>query len=159
VSKKFAIAIASVAILVLLVWCSSSDNLSRVHPSVGSLREPFKRVNVDYYLDGGSVGIDITDRDGVRIQLAIPIDDGPGDTRTYHRLYVGTLYYKQTNATELPFTKDTKRFLVNVIRRYGTGPDRDCSLIALGSPGDRIGVYGRLLLRKATGTEKDYTLW
>jgi hypothetical protein len=159
--KKLIIAIAcvGVAILGLLLWPSSYD-ISRVNLSIRTLRQPYQRVSAEYFLDGGSVGMEIVDRDGQKIELAVPIYDGPGDECTYHRLYLGARYWKNTNAVEVPFTEDTKRFLADVISHYATGPDRDCSLIALrGSPRDYVDVYGRALLRKATGKEKDYTLW
>ena len=152
--KKLAIAIALLAVfsLALLLWPFSPYDLSRVHPSIRSLPQPYQSVTADSYLDGGSVGIEIIDRDGQKIQLAIPIHDDPSDTRTYHRLYLGARYAKNTNAIEIAFTEDTKRYLANVIGRYATGPDRDCALIALrGSPRDYVNVYGRALLSRVTG--------
>jgi hypothetical protein len=162
--KKLIVGIAVVAagIAVLLLWPSPRYDLARVQPSIRSLRQPYQRVTADYYLDGGSIGMEIVDRDGQKLQLAIPIYDGPGDTRTYHRLYLGAQHSKHTNAVEVPFTKDTKSFLAEVIVRYATGLDRDLSLIALrGSPRDYVDVYGRALLKKLTGKDKaqGYTLW
>jgi len=157
-----AIAIVAAAVPVLLLWPFPRYDPARVHPSIRTLRQPYQRVTADYYLDGGSVGLEIIDRDGQKLQLAIPIYDGPGDTRTYHRLYLGARYFKNTNAVEISFTEDTKRFLAEVIGRNATGPDRDLSLIALrGSPRDYVDVYGRALLNKATGKDKEqgYTLW
>jgi hypothetical protein len=152
--KKLVIAIAVVVSLVLLfLLCPFAPYApSRVHPTVWSLPRPYQSVTADYYLDGGSVGMVIVARDGQRLELAIPICDGPGDTRTYHRLYLGARYAKHTNAVEVAFTDDTKRYLADVIGRYAAGPDRDCALIALrGSPRDSADVYSRALLHRVTG--------
>src|SRR5580765_4003022 len=146
--KKLVISLSVIVtvLAVLFLWPSSLYDLSRVHPSIRGLQEPYQSVTADYYLDGGSVGMEIIDRDGQKIQLAIPISDGPGDTGIYHRLYIGARYSKDANAVEVVFTKDTKRFLADVLSRYPAGPesDRDLALIALrGSARDYVGVYGR----------------
>jgi hypothetical protein len=162
--KKIVIATLATALvlLTLLFWPHLSFDFSRVHPRVQALQQPYQRVTADYYLDGGSVGIEIVDRDGQKLDLAIPIYDGPGDMRTYHRLYVGARYSSHTNAVEVVFTEDTKRYLADVIGRYAMGPDRDSALLALrGSSRDYVDVYGRGFLRKVTGKDKQegYTLW
>ncbi len=127
-------------------------DLARVHPSIRNLQQPYQSVTAGYYLDGGSVGMKIIDANGQKLELAIPIYDGPGDPRTYHRLYLGAQYSTRTNAVEVPFTEDTKRYLADVIGRYAAGPDRDCALIALrGLPRDYVDVYGRALLNKVSG--------
>lgn len=162
--RKAVISLVAVAVVVagLLLWPFSRYDLSQVNPSIRSLRQPYQRVTADYYLDGGSIGIEIIDRDGQKVQLAIPIYDGPGDTLTYHRLYLGARYSTHSNAVAVAFTEDTKRFLADVIGRHATGPDRDSALIALrGSPRDYVDVYGRGLFRKVTGRDREegYTLW
>ena len=86
------------------------------------------------------------------MKLAVPINDGPGDKLTYHRLFVGATYASRTGAVEVPFTPDTKRCLANVIARQASGPERDAALIALrGSPFDYAVVYARSLFRRLTG--------
>jgi hypothetical protein len=153
--------VVAATILVLLLLPFFRYDLAGVHPSIRSLRQPYQRVIADYFLDGGSVGLEIIDRDGQKVQLAIPIYDGPEDTNKYHRLYLGARYFKRTNAVEIPFSRDTKMFLADIIRRNATGPDRDLSLIALrGSPRDYVDVYGRALLKKVTGKDKQegYTM-
>jgi hypothetical protein len=162
--KKVVIPILVVVLvlLLLLFWPFLRYDFSEVHPHVQALHQPYQRVTADYYLDGGSVGIEIIDRDGQKLDLAIPIYDGPGDTRTYHRLFVGARYFSHTDAVEVAFTEDTKRYLADVIGRHATGFDRDCALLALrGSPRDYVDVYGRGFLRKVSGKDKEvgYTLW
>jgi hypothetical protein len=73
--KRVAIAIAAVAVLslVLALRRFSSYSISRVDPRIRGLQQPFQTVNTGFYLDGGSVGIEIIDRDGKKIQLATPI--------------------------------------------------------------------------------------
>ncbi len=137
----------------IFLWPFSFD-LRRVHPSIRDLQKPYRSVTADYYLDGGSVGLDITDRDGRRVQLAIPVYDGPGDPQMHHRLFIGSTYVSQTRtgATEVAFTPDTKRYLADIIDRHATpGPDRDGALLALrGSPRDRATIYTRALWSRVT---------
>lgn len=144
------VALAALAAFVLL--CSPTYDMARVHPSIRILQQPFRSVTADYYLDGGSIGMDITDRDGRRLKLAIPIYDGPGDPRTYHRLFLGARHSSYTGAVEVAFTEDTRRFLCDIISRQAVpGPDRDSALIALrGTPLDYADVYSRVLLRRVT---------
>ncbi len=150
--------VSSVVVVVIVLtavwlWPFSSYDLSRMHPSIRSLVRPYRSVTAEYYLDGGSVGIDITDQNGQRLQLAIPNYDGPGDKRTYHRLFIGATYASRTGAVEIAFTEDTKRCLADIIGRYATpGPDRDSAVIALrGSPLDYAEVHTRVLLNRFTG--------
>src|SRR5439155_6359273 len=121
----------------LFLWPPGSYDLSRVEPSIQRLQRSYQRVAAEYYLDGGSIGVTITDHAGRELKLAVPINDGPGDKLTYHRLFVGATYASRTGAVEVPFTPDTKRCLANVIARQASGPERDAALIALrGSPFD-----------------------
>ena len=144
--KKIIITVLTVvALAAFFLLRSPSYDMARVHPSIRSLQQPFKSVTTYYFLDGGSIGMDITDRDGQRLQLAIPVYDGPGNTRTYQRLFLGTTHASRTGAVEVAFTDDTRRFLSDVISRYSApGPDRNSALIALrGSPRDYVDVYSR----------------
>jgi hypothetical protein len=151
--RKVVIAILVVVLILLslLFWPFSSYDFSLVHSRIQALQKPYQRVAADYYLDGGSVGIEIVDRDGQKLELAIPLYDGPSDPCTYHRLFLGARYSTYSNAVEVAFTQDTKRYLADMIGRYATGVDRDCALIRLrGLPRDYVEVYGRALLSRIT---------
>ena len=154
VRKWIIIAVAGALICAAIFFWPSSFDLSRVHPSIRGLQKPYRSVTADYYLDGGSVGLDITDRDGQRLQLAIPVYDGPGDTRMHHRLFIGRTYVGQTRtgATEVAFTQDTKRYLADIIDRHATpGSDRDSAILTLrGSPRDRATIYTRAVWSRVT---------
>jgi len=135
------------ALIVLWIWPFSPYDLSKVHPSIQSLKQPYQKVFASYYLDGGSVGLKITDKDGQVLQLALPVSDGPA----YQRLYFGATHASDTNAVEVVFTEDTKRCLIDIIERHAEGMDRDVALIALrGAPRDYIGGLSRAVFRKNT---------
>jgi hypothetical protein len=67
------VGILGLAAIVALGWPSPGYSRSRVDPSLTTLREPFRSVVAAYYLDGGSVGIRITDRDGQVREYALPV--------------------------------------------------------------------------------------
>ncbi len=141
--------IALIALAILWAWPFSSYNLSKVHPRIQSLKQPYQNVFAGFYLDGGSVGVKITDKDGQVLQLAVPVHDGPGEKQKYHRLYLGATHASDTNAVEVPFTEDTRHCLIDIIERNTEGMDRDAALISLrGAPRDYIRAFTRMLLRK-----------
>jgi hypothetical protein len=137
---------------VFLLWPFSAYDRSQVHPSIRNLHQPYRSVIASYYLDGGSVGVDITDRDGQQVQCAVPVHDGLDDKRKHHRLFLGGTHIDLTNTFEVVFTSDTKRCLADIIDRFATpGSDRDLALIALrGNPHDYAMVFTGALLRKVS---------
>jgi len=149
--KKIIITVAAVLVLlaVLLLWPFSSYDLSRGHSSIHSLEKPYRSVTAEYYLDGGSVGIDITDRNGQRLQLAIPVY---ADDHTRRRLFMGATHISETNVVEISFTRDTKRCLADIVDRYAApGTDRNCAVIALrGNPRDYARICTQILLSRVT---------
>jgi len=136
--------------LMALYFCLSPRyDISQVHPSIRDLKPPYRQVKANYFLDGGSIGMEITDHDGQKLQLAIPISDGIGDARTYHRLYLGAKHTSFSNAVEVAFTADTRKFLVDMLDNQASGIDRNAALIALrGSPLDYVKVYTWSLFEK-----------
>lgn len=133
----------------LLLWRPNAYDRSQVHPAVRDLPRPFQKVNAEYYLDGGSVGLEITDRTGHITRLAIPVGGGPGDSRRYHRLFLGALHARNSNAVEVAFSKDTRRYLTEILQKEASGINRDMALICLrGSFRDYFEVFGRVVYRK-----------
>jgi hypothetical protein len=81
----------------MLVWRSPRYDLDCVHPAIEALQVPYQSLTVCHYLDGGSLGIAIIDRDGKQLKLALPCAEDPG-TR-FNRLFLGALHALETNAT------------------------------------------------------------
>jgi hypothetical protein len=136
--KKLIISIAFLAILLaaVLLWPAAGYDISRVHPCLRELATPYQSVGTSYYLDGGSIGITITDRDGRKLQLALPVSEERG--RSYPQLFMGATHRSKTNAVEIAFSEDTRRMLISVIEDHRTpGDSSDIALISLrGSPRD-----------------------
>lgn len=74
---------------------------------------------------------------------------GPGDSRRYHRLFLGALHARNSNAVEVAFSKDTRRYLTEILQKEASGINRDMALIYLrGSFRDYFEVFGRVVYRK-----------
>lgn len=88
-------------------------------------------VKTAHYMDGGSVGIEIVDRNGRAEQFAIPAH--LGDTNRYAQVFVGAMYDSRPGAVEIIEPEDTKRMLVRILQEY---PKRtawdDLALMVLG---------------------------
>jgi hypothetical protein len=142
--KKLVISLFLLAILVaaVLLWPTASYDINRVHPSLGELATPYQSVSTDYYLDGGSIGITIVDRDAHKLQLALPVSQRG---RSYPRLFVGATYSSKTGAVEVAFSEDTRRMLISVIEHHRTAADSsDIALVWLrGAPRDYVRIGGR----------------
>src|SRR6185295_3374497 len=109
------IALFVFTLFVVLFWPTSPYDLSRVHPNLRALKQPYRSVQAATYLDGGSVGVEIIDNDGTKVQAAFPVSfDAP---HRHDRLFIGAMHRSYTGAVEVAYTEDTKRFLVDIIAR------------------------------------------
>jgi hypothetical protein len=100
---------------------------SGVHPDLRSLNLPLQRIRAHYYFDGGSLGMELVDRDGKRIELSIPHWHTADDDTFYKYIYVGAKYMPK-GAAVTPLNIHTKRFLIEMLEE--TSPERE-SKIAL----------------------------
>lgn len=121
---------------------------AKVDPRLTSLEKPYQQVRVAYYMDGGSIGIEIVDKRGRKEQFAIPAH--LGDTNRYTRIFVGAMYDHKQEAVEIIKPEPTKRMLIEILAAM---PDRspwdDYCLMALRrSPTD----VARCLIHKLTGS-------
>jgi hypothetical protein len=148
VRKKLVIGSASISAMALLVWLLSSPRIDpqRVLPGLRDLAKPYRSVRTEYYLDGGSIGVEIMDQDGHRLALALPVSCDRS-SRIYSRLLVGGMHASDTNAAEMPFTVETRKVLIGIIDQSRASPDdpsRDLALLYLRrSPRD----YARICAR------------
>lgn len=143
--KKVIVPLALIGLVAVCIglWPSQHYDPTRVHPSLRKLATPYQSVFTSYFLDGGSVGVRITDRDGRVAAFALPVGSGPG--RSYPRLFVGTTHCSDTNAVEIAFTEDTRRMLISIIDRHQSPADSShMALVCLrGAPQDHARIWGR----------------
>jgi hypothetical protein len=123
-----------------IVWSCREERyeIANVEPEIAGLQRPFSRVTAGYFLDGGSIGMEIIDANGKKLKLALPVG-GEGTKQEYSRLVIGVEHIaelKKTNAPpvkEIELNEDTRRFLTVVLRREAQSDvDRDAALMALG---------------------------
>jgi hypothetical protein len=130
--RKLIIVVCLLAVLLTaaLLWPTAGYDISRVLPQLRELSAPYQSVSTGYYLDGGSVGITIIDRDARTLELALPVS-ADGDSR-YPRLFIGASHASETNALEVAFTEDTRRMLIAIVEEHRSPTDdSDIALAAL----------------------------
>ena len=94
----------------------------KVHPRLLSLQQPYKTVRTYYFMDGGSIGIEIVDREGRKEQFAVLAL--MGEPNPYTRVLVGGLHHRAPGAVELHDPESTRRMLICVLSDY---PNRKAS--------------------------------
>ena len=132
-------------VIVAILWPTASYDIERVDPRLRELVPPFQSVDAGVYLDGGSVGVSIVDRDSRRLELALPVS--PEGGRRYPRLFIGAKHMSKTGAVEVAFSEDTRRMLVSVLEQHAhTTNFNDYALLGLrGAPRDYVRMFGRVV--------------
>jgi hypothetical protein len=129
----------------------ASYDSARVDRSLLALATPYRSVDVCYFWDGGSIGIEILDHDGQQQKFAIPAH--MGDTNRYTRVFVGALYDRHAGAVEVADPEHTKRMLVRILAdKADRTPDEDAWLAALSR---RPVDYAAVLLHRLRGHYDD----
>src|SRR5689334_20903482 len=113
--KKLMIGAAILALPLIIVfwWPSAGYDPNRVHSSLRELKTPYQSVDTSFFLDGGSIGISIADRDSNRLELALPVSAGAPNC--YPRLFIGAVHTNKAVTTEVQFSEDTRRMLISLI--------------------------------------------
>jgi hypothetical protein len=130
-------------LIAVLFWPGPAYSRSRVDPGLLELREPFRSVETDYYLDGGSVGVRITDHDGRIREFALPVSaSGP---RRYERVFIGAMSLSKRGQSpmEISTPEDTKNLLIEIVGQHSP-PDVNtrAALCALrGLPRDYAAIW------------------
>lgn len=127
------------AAAITLLWPFTSYDIDRVLPDLRDLKMPYQTVGTGYYLDGGSIGITIVDRDSRKLELALPVSTN----RSYPRLFIGARNASESEAIEVTFSDDTRQMLISIIEKHHTSDDNsDIALVALrGAPRDHLRSY------------------
>jgi hypothetical protein len=92
-------------------------NYKMVDQRLRALEEPLKSVNICCFGDGGSIGFEIVDREGKTLAFCLPspLDD---PSLTYNNLFVGSLYYTESGASEVLNGHHTKLRLAEMLRSH-----------------------------------------
>ncbi len=120
--------------------------MSKVHPRVRDLQEPLQSLRVGYFLDGGSISINMVDARGTNLQFAVPSWHDGG---VHKSLFIDTLYH-DTNAPGVQISEPahTARHLQAVLHRHVEKiPSVDFPLAIWRN---RTRGFMRVLWRKAT---------
>jgi hypothetical protein len=133
-----------IALACLTFWFfrpSPSYDITRVEPRLRALRKPYQHVKTAYYPDGGSVGIEITDRDGKVEQFAIPAH--LGGTNRYNSVYVGAMHDRKPGAILVSDSEQTKRMLIHVLASTPNRTENDewCLIFLRGRAVDFVHGY------------------
>src|SRR5450756_1882571 len=131
--KRVVIIGCLMAIAIAALWFfqpAPGYDIQRVDSRLRSLQQPYRSVKTAYYMDGGSIGIEIVDRDGRMEQFAIP--SHLGDTNRYTKVFVGAMYDRKPGAVEVSDSEQTKHMLVYILAsKPNRTPDEDFYLFCL----------------------------
>src|SRR5262245_49951689 len=105
----FALFAVLVCIAAWLLQALPSYDIKRVEPRLLALETPYQSVTTSFFWDGGSMGIEIVDRNGKHEMFAIP--SHLGEPEHYTKVFVGAIYDRRPNAVEVSDPEDTKRML------------------------------------------------
>jgi hypothetical protein len=134
--------LAAVTAVTLQAPCKFDE--AKVYPDLRALKEPFRKVTIDYYVaEAGAVGVAITDAGGVEKNFLLPAPARKGGP--YTEVLAGVHYVKEPGGVPVPDPEHTRRRLTDIVVRYGDrGPDADMALLALrGHPVDQLRVWIR----------------
>ncbi len=135
---------AVVALLIFALAMEPPVDLSRVHPRLVALKQPYRSVETSYYLDGGSIGVRITDADGRTVECVMPVSTNRNDP--YPAVWLGTATpgHSLTNGVPLSDPRESQKFLLQAVAnsRPVTGEDVIAMIQARGWPRD----YARALI-------------
>jgi transglutaminase-like putative cysteine protease len=102
------------------------------------LQEPIRVTKALFYLDGGSIGLEIVDGRGATTSFALPISSVSGADR-YTHFALGTVRAAKTNSQQLiPLDSKTRAYIAYLLeRKTPRDTDADIALTSLrGAPRD-----------------------
>ncbi len=100
-----------------------SYDIQRVHPRLRALQQPYQDIKTHLYLDGGSVGIEIVDRNGQQEKFALPVKVTVNPvnerwTTTYKQVYIGAILKADPGAIEIADPENTKWMIASILQAY-----------------------------------------
>jgi hypothetical protein len=143
---KKALVALSIFSLLSCAWVFRPDhkpNMTEVIPELSGMKEPFKRIHSVYYLDGGTVGIQLIDQQDNEISFSLPAPLGGNDR--YKELFKGALHYNEEGSQEISNPQETKARLAQILR---SNPNFNQETdIALASMTGRLRDYLKIFYR------------
>jgi hypothetical protein len=157
--KKGKILIAVFAAVGVLLWFflwpspsyypAPSYVFSRVHPRIQALERPYGRVSFKYYFDR-TVGIEIVDARGQRLELGVSQDVGGSGRPKCHHLTLDRNSPGFPHGVDVACSEDTRRYLMEVIADLQSAEHRNFALVVLrGAPRDHLEFHLRFRLGNA----------
>jgi hypothetical protein len=139
--------ICIVFIGVVFLWPSPCYDLPNVHPELRALQKPYKKVTPTFFLDGGSVGVSIVDANDKQLKLALTIYSNQNAQAKFQDLWIGDTYAHRGSSVKVPFTEDSKQFIIEMVQRYGDDQSNtDIVLLTLrANPRDYAFAFTHLL--------------
>ncbi len=146
---KLLVGIALVA-FVIWVWPESSIDLAKVHPELRALQFPLRKVEIGFYLDGGSIGMRLEDAAGKTLAFNRPYDSFAGKHR---ELRIGSMEPSNERSTVVPSPKETARYLQRLADDHAPlNADKVVALLSWRTaPRDCLRFVGWVLLNHVDG--------
>lgn len=92
-----------------------------MNEAISSLGQPIESVATAYWMDGGSLGFQFTDFDGIVLQACIPEPD-------YNTLYIGATHPWDDGAVLVEQSQDSILRLLEIVRTHDK-PDHQNDLV------------------------------
>lgn len=136
-----------------VLWLSTPEkiDMAQVPLELKELQRPFRSIGVDYYLDGGSIDIDILDARGKRRILGLPVEkDEP--SHTYIKLAISDNPKRRLQGEmTVSLNDDTRRWIISVLEE-ANGPERDVALVVFGKSKSALAKdYAKVFWRMVPG--------
>ena len=107
------------ALISLAIWLFvPSYDVNNVDPSLRALERPYQSVIVEYYLDGGSIGLFVSDKAGKSASFGLRVTR-ENDKDVYKTLFIGDPRKTNNPGTRVSLNSDTKNFIIEIMDRYG----------------------------------------
>lgn len=141
-----------VAVLISTVWIYrpyKSFSTEKVAPEINALVPPSQSIETAYFMDGGSVGVAITDSAGKELLACIPAPD-------HKTLYLGAIHYKDDGATPFEGPGDSIIKLLEILRNHDEFTHHND--LAVATVSGRIRDWLRIFYRSTT-KQYHYTMY
>jgi hypothetical protein len=130
-------------------WTPSID-LEKVDREILELKRPLVQASVEHFLDGGSVGLTLTDAAGKTLECALPVDNQSVPT-SWPRVIVGTTWVDprslqaSSGVREVENPEATKAYLLKLVDEDSCDQNERLLMLAemRGAPRDMIRVFIR----------------
>lgn len=140
------VVLASIIGVTLWTWTPAFD-LKKVDSTVAELALPLRAADAEKFLDGGSIGITLTDANGVVLRCWLPVENHT-DPPTWPQVFVGLTKFEDVKSVDSESRKAddpvaTRAYLMRLLDRYGT--DRGERVLVLlelrGAPRDKLRAF------------------